>query len=522
MTTAGAAIGRFLLVGLVSLPGAGAAAAQDFDQTSCDEFLRPLRQVGGRAVGPASCMMQETDATLGGRTFRRLDIGLDGTVEGVVTRTGALKGVLTNAPDLVLPQTAEPGSPLPATAAYQRRRGASMTVFYPLDAAGWNRKLWVTAHGEGRSLANGGLKSWEEHLDRRDPLHDLDAYDRLVLSKGYALAKTRRTSAAAPGEVVATLEDGSTLDVALTDAARYLSDFTRLAAQAIESRLGSRPARTYFYGHSAGASLGRAINYTPGLNDEGGRPLYDGFLLDSAAGGAWLPLTVTAGARLAPQIDLVHQLYATPWRVGSEAVSLSPLVNARANASALAAAGLAGSARTYEVRGATHDVSRSKNEAHAGAGLDLAPLMDRLIDHLDAWADRGIAPPPDRADASRVSKDPAIALPDAACPLGVFHPAPHSSSPGSAFAAFGADDELEPLDARDVFVDMNRNGIRDRRETLAQAWQRLGLLQPGEAFTRDRYVGCVERAARALEDAGFISGASARAYVERAKKPQAP
>jgi hypothetical protein len=81
------------------LAGPEPAAAQDFDQASCDEFLLPLREVRsaagstGRAtpVGPASCLMQETDITLGDRTLRRLDIGLDGTVEGYLTKTGDYK-----------------------------------------------------------------------------------------------------------------------------------------------------------------------------------------------------------------------------------------------------------------------------------------------------------------------------------------------------------------------------------------------------------------------------------------------
>ena len=50
----------------------------------------------------------ETDLTFEGRTFRRLDIGLDGKVEGYLTKTGDYKEYLTNAPDLVFAQTADP------------------------------------------------------------------------------------------------------------------------------------------------------------------------------------------------------------------------------------------------------------------------------------------------------------------------------------------------------------------------------------------------------------------------------
>ena len=42
------------------------------------------------------------------------------------------------------------------------------------------------------------------------------------------------------------------------------------------------PGRTYFYGHSAGARIGRGINYTPGLNQgRDGKPMFDGILAEN-------------------------------------------------------------------------------------------------------------------------------------------------------------------------------------------------------------------------------------------------
>ena len=89
--------------------GAGAA---------CDAFLLPPRDARGQKVGPASCLLQESNITVAGRPFRRLDIGLDGTVDGIVTRTGDYKEYLTNAPDLVFPQTADDGQRFFAVAKY--------------------------------------------------------------------------------------------------------------------------------------------------------------------------------------------------------------------------------------------------------------------------------------------------------------------------------------------------------------------------------------------------------------------
>jgi hypothetical protein len=41
--------------------------------------------------------------------------------------------------------------------------------------------------------------------------------------------------------------------------------------------------------------------------------------------------------------------------------------------------------------------------------------------------------------------------------------------------------------------------VRDFRETTEQAWTRLGLLAPDEAFTPDRYAACVKKNLAALK-----------------------
>ena len=108
---------------------------------------------------------------------------------------------------------------------------------------------------------------------------------------------------------------------------------------------------------------------------------------------------------------------------------------------------------------------------------------------------------------------PAIAMPEIACPTGVYHPYPNSVAGTTAFAPFTGKG-LEPLDQQKVFVDMNRNGVWDERETPEQAWRRLGLLAANESLTR---VSCVQNAARALAADGFLSEATAAWYIEQAK-----
>ncbi len=516
------------------------APAQDFDQTSCDEFLVAKREVKGKQVGPESCLMQETDATFEGRTFRRLDIGLDGTADGYLTKTGDYKEYLTNAPDLVFGQTSDPGPVLFGIARYERDKGAAMTVIYPLDKSAWNGKAFVMVHGRGAAFKLGNLKAWNRNLVREQPLSDLTKYERLLLSKGYALVKTHRTSAEGLGEIITTLEDGSTVDYcAFNDNANYIKDFTAVAWQALEKRLGQAPSRTYVYGHSAGARIGRGLNYTPGLNRRAdGKPFFDGILADDGAAGGWLPIVMKDGkdvlfgtaaekAAFVPQIDVSHQNYNNIWPSKRPAfMSASYLENKRNNARVLRDKGIAPvKERMYEVRSISHNGGDSLPDGRRGDVqiLDMSKLMDRFIDILDAWVEKGTDPPPTRSDWAElgdvnrdgVIENPGIAFPDVACPLGVYH-STEMTSGETSFAPFTGEG-LEPLDRKGVFVDMNRNGIRDFRETVPQAWQRLGLLQKGEELTRAKYEACVTAAAGQLQKDGFFSAKTAQWYIDQAK-----
>jgi hypothetical protein len=65
---------------------------------------------------------------------------------------------------------------------------------------------------------------------------------------------------------------------------------------------------------------------------------------------------------------------------------------------------------------------------------------------------------------------------------------------------------------------MNGNGIRDRRETAAHAWQRLGLLKPGQKFNRDRYKSCVQNAVSKLVSQGLLPKKVGEFYIEQAAK----
>ena len=67
----------------VALPS---LAIAQVPERSCDTFLLAPRQVNGKAVGPTSCLLQETNTTYEGRALTRLDIGLDGNVDGYLAK----------------------------------------------------------------------------------------------------------------------------------------------------------------------------------------------------------------------------------------------------------------------------------------------------------------------------------------------------------------------------------------------------------------------------------------------------
>jgi hypothetical protein len=65
---------------------------------------------------------------------------------------------------------------------------------------------------------------------------------------------------------------------------------------------------------------------------------------------------------------------------------------------------------------------------------------------------------------------------------------------------------------------MNGNGVRDKRESLTQAWQRLGLLKPGQSMTLAAYQNCVKNVAAKLVKQGLLLAKVGEYYVEKASR----
>jgi Alpha/beta hydrolase domain len=514
---------------------------------SCNEFAPPSKQSMGKAVGVEQCQIisEETVFNVKGHKFRRVEIRLTGTVEGWASlETGNRANYFTDGPDFVFTQSELTGPRARGIGRYRAETGHGITLIYPEEAHHWNGKLFMTAHGAGSYTPVGTLMPRDPNL-KFNPLQGVNKYVGMMIDKGYAVGHTMRSSDLIAGDIEVTLEDGNKLQERknLGSHAGLMIGWTKLTQNFVLRRVGSVPKRTYLYGHSAGGFLGKQINYQPGANaGPDGKPVFDGFLADDAGAGLWLPKLVVDGKdilfatdeerkKFVKQIDVSHALY-----LGRRDGSEDYLQKKRENAVMLREKGLGAQHRVYEIRGVSHfDAGSVSPPDLVHQNLDLTGLFDAFIDRLDAWVERDVQPPSSKSDLMKlgdmnkdgVNENPAIALPEVACPLGVhyiFPPGVNPDFPGAqetAFARFDGTNQ-EPLDARGHLVDMNGNGKRDKRETVTQAWQRQGLLKQGQKFTQSVYVKCVKAAAAKLVKDALLPRKVEEAYVEQAARMRLP
>jgi len=374
------------------------------------EFRAPAKEVHGKLIGQEDVLIQEVVIADSGHRFRRLDVGVSGTVEGWAIKQDLPMPQLASAPDFIYPQGGIHTTRFHGTLRYEASKGTGMTLIYPETGRAWNRKLFVTVHGSSGSFRQGTLKPWNKLLDPSQPLKDISKYEKLMLDKGYAIAKTRRNASTA-GDYPVLLDDGDILEGwNLNTHTGFILDLVQLAENLLKDRLGEKPLRTYWYGHSAGGMIGRLINYKPGENfDESGEPIIDGFLNDDSGGGRYLPVVEENGKdvllvtekerqRFVKTIEVPHQLFMRQRRPRPGVPKwLSPvyLINHRMTAKILQDKGLGDKFRMYEVRGISHMGGEYLKEGREGDTviLDLSRLMDALMDRLDDWVEKDIAPP---------------------------------------------------------------------------------------------------------------------------------
>jgi hypothetical protein len=537
----------------VSAPAAlRAAPAADQPQTaSCKQFMAPQKSISGKMVGQEDCMMQDAGVVDPEKKYHRVEMGVTGTLSGWLVKEGARVNHFTSMPDFVFTQYGNTRPRFHGILRYEAAKGTSLTLYYP--ESGWNGKFFVMVHGVGGSFRKGSMRSWDKYFNPAR-VFEPTKYEKAMLDKGYAVARTRRNAdREAPGDYSAVLDSGEVWpDLNINQMPELIIDEARLVRNFLKERLGKDATRIYWYGHSAGAHMGLAINYmaqvNPELNRENGKPVIDGFIDDDPGGGMYIPILMKNGQdilfrtpeeklKFVKTIVVAHQLYPnfysedTPWEMEinnvPKFVNTKYLANKRTTARVMKEKSMGGF-RYYEVKGVSHSggdnlPNGKDNDVEI---LDLSKFMDGVVDLLDNWVEKDIQPPASRSDEQGLSssKD-AIDLPETACPLGVYYPYPQLRSLGGSgstgFAPYDGE-TLEPLNGILVNVDMNGNAKRDKRETVTEAWRRLGLLKAGESFDRAKYVACVQQTASKLRKENFITQSVAERYVQEAQKAELP
>jgi hypothetical protein len=552
----------------------------------CSAAIGGTRTVNGRTIGPNKCeILQESQVkNAAGAPFRRLDIAVSGCIEGYTPKVGPPRHPeimqFTDVPEYSLAQEGNLGPYYHGVSCYSGSvEKSGLTALFPADPKDWNGKLYMLFHGGSPYVPFGDLLP--RKAGEYAPLAGASAYASLMIDKGYAVVYTRRSShSGGEGDMGAILDTGSELGgKSHKFHLGLLRDWTEIAKNLVETNLRSRPTRTYWYGRSGGAAPGRLFNYIPGANvDSKGRKLFDAFIVDDSAGGWYMPTMyftrkeVEKGAfaversdkdhlvfdeahrkAFAPQIEVAHLGYS-----GNDFVEASYQVIKRRNARFLLEKGLTDKTRHYEIAAVSHgDAGAVYPNKLWEENLDLTGFFDATIDNIDRWVELGIAPAATRSDvpllgdANRdgVVENPAIELPEVACPIGVYYEYPPGvkSAGRTGFAPYlretrpalnsyttqpppGYDPAwLEPLNNYGHLLDMNGNGVRDTRESIEEAWQRreregqkYGTLKPGEKFTRARYLACVAQVATDLYKDGLLSEVAMLHYLRFAAPSDLP
>lgn len=515
----------------VALTGAflTATPAGADNATSCPDLLVPHSVVAGYSVGETACSITAASSFVdaSGRPWQRVDLALSGTAAGYSdpVTVGNTRKDITDVPNILYPQFGIT-SWTPALGTYAGGgdgQGAGISVLFPTTPEQWTGKVVVLVHGQANNTPLGQLVPQSGANLPQGTFDNLYA-DEFV-DAGYAVIYTRRPAASG---VPTRLANGTTLDESVNDNVTMLRDFLLTGERLLAQRLGRQPSLVLWYGHSAGVIAGRLFNYS-GLNDEpGGGHYVDGFLSDDPGGGLPLPLTMPEGQvlgdhdgqvtypsnafltesardRMVPELTFGHALYLDQhtWLPDVTYLTLKQLgeqLYRRQN--------LGDKTRLYVVGGVSHIPNSTGSPAHT---LDMGGLIQAAIPVLQDWVTRGTPPPPS------ITGDDRVQLPPIACPTGYRYPwpAPAGAAQETGFVPYDGTTP-EPVNSQGALVDVNGDGVRDAMPTIGQAWQRLGLVRPGQAVTRDVYVSCVRRAVDVLRDERLLTPSTAMWYVQQA------
>ena len=126
----------------------GQTSASQPVSSSGNEFMVPQKEVNGKLIGQEDVLIQEVVITDSGHQYRRLDVGVSGTVDGWVVKEGPAiyTWLFVSAPEFVFTQIGSVHPRFHGVLRYEASKGAAVTILYPEVGTGWNKKLFVTVH----------------------------------------------------------------------------------------------------------------------------------------------------------------------------------------------------------------------------------------------------------------------------------------------------------------------------------------------------------------------------------------
>jgi len=179
---------------------------------SCNQFLPTKKLLGAKNIGPEQCRIvsEEIVFNVKRQPYRHVELRISGTLEGWATKQGRRFNYFNDGPDFVFTQSGNTTPRYKGIGRYEAETGHGISLFFPQNAADWNGKLFVTAHGAGPYEQVGILLPRDPNA-AFNPLANANRYVGLMVDKGYAVAHTLRSSQMESGDIPVTLEDGQLL-----------------------------------------------------------------------------------------------------------------------------------------------------------------------------------------------------------------------------------------------------------------------------------------------------------------------
>jgi len=109
----------------------GQTSASQPVTSSGTEFMVPKKEVNGKLIGQEDVLIQEVVITDSDRQYRRLDVGVSGTLEGWVVKEGPSGNIVTSDPEFAFTQPGNEYRRFHGIVRYEASKGTAVTIIYP-------------------------------------------------------------------------------------------------------------------------------------------------------------------------------------------------------------------------------------------------------------------------------------------------------------------------------------------------------------------------------------------------------